>query len=290
MPDQANTYPFSFWAVIGGAGLLVAAVIVFIGMYLWKGTGGIETTLPVVIIAGVVILLIVLGLLAVCFSILNLANQNQALGLPEGSVRAVIAIMLLVLFAIVSIFLYSSVATVRLQSITNVAADQLPELRRRVPVDLVVPATGNGPFTVYFRTSNPAGDDLAKQLIVLLGTLVTAVASFYFGASSVTSAVANKEGAPVQQAPPKPTGIVQPSLTRDGSPQALTITGENLAKVNAVKLVKDGVAIPAEFKGATATQVDSKIVIKSNQEQGKWDVIVSDGTTEVKLPVQVQVT
>jgi hypothetical protein len=198
--------------------------------------------------------------------------------------------MLLVLFAIVSIFLYSSVATVRLQSITNVAADQLPELRRRVPVDLVVPATGNGPFTVYFRTSNPAGDDLAKQLIVLLGTLVTAVASFYFGASSVTSAVANKEGAPVRQAPPKPTGIVQPSLPRDGSPQALTITGENLAKVNAVKLVKDGVAIPAEFKGATATQVDSKIVIKSNQEQGKWDVIVSDGTTEVKLPVQVQVT
>ena len=44
-------------------------------------------------------------------------------------------------------------------------------------------------YEVTYRVPNsPASDDLAKQLIVLLGTLVTAVASFYFGANSVQSA------------------------------------------------------------------------------------------------------
>jgi hypothetical protein len=218
--------------------------------------------------------------------VLNLANATQPLGLPEGSVRAVIALMLLVLFAIVSIFLYNSVANGNQQIITNVTAEQLADLRKQVPVIFTLPATGNGPFTVHVRTTNSAGDDLAKQLIVLLGTLVTAVSSFYFGANTVASAIAKRDNV----APPNPTGISPTSLKRDDSPQDLTITGDNLANVKEVKIKKDNVTIPAQVKGATATQVNSQIVIKSNQEQGKWDVIVSDGTTEVKLPVQVQVT
>jgi predicted secreted protein len=193
--------------------------------------------------------------------------------------------MLLVLFAIVSIFLYNSVANGLQQIIPHVTADQLTELRKQVPVIFTLAEPGTALFTVHVRTTNPAGDDLAKQLIVLLGTLVTAVSSFYFGANTVASAVAKRDAV----APPKPSGISPTSLKRDGSPQDITITGDNLANVNDVKIRKDNVTIPAQIKGATATQVNCQIVIKSNQEEGNWDVFVGDGTNEVKLPVQVKI-
>ena len=91
------------------------------GTFAWAGTfillrGNIseitEIALPIVIIAGLVVLLLVLGLLAFVFSVLKLSNPNEALGLPSGTVRAVIALMLLVIFAIVAIFLYSDVRAV----------------------------------------------------------------------------------------------------------------------------------------------------------------------------------
>ena len=86
----------------------------------------------------------------------------------------------------------ATAANGKLEIVENISAEQLTDLRRQVPVVLTLPATGSGPFKVYFRAVNPAGDDLAKQLIVLLGTLVTAVSSFYFGANSIASMVGRK--------------------------------------------------------------------------------------------------
>ena len=53
--------------------------------------------LPLVAISGVVILLGTLALVAVVFGFLSLDDPKQALGLPEGSIRAVIALALLVI-------------------------------------------------------------------------------------------------------------------------------------------------------------------------------------------------
>src|SRR6478672_10684003 len=99
------------FGVVGGGGIGVLAMIVWVGSFLWRTRGGDEINLPLVIITGVVFLLIVLGLLTFVFSLLGLANAQEALGLPSGSVRAVIALMLVIVFAIVAIFLYSDVST-----------------------------------------------------------------------------------------------------------------------------------------------------------------------------------
>ncbi len=67
-------------------------------------------TLPLVAIGGVVVLVLLLTAVATLFSILELTDGKQALGLPEGSIRAVIALSLIVLFAILSIFLYNGIS------------------------------------------------------------------------------------------------------------------------------------------------------------------------------------
>ena len=110
-----------------------------------------------------------------------------------------IALMLLVIFAIVAIFLYSDVSTSgRLQEIKDVSAVQerkssignsltsswlYPNRTPKISSETLLPGRFKG------------GQSLAKQLVVLLGTLVTAVSSFYFGSASV-AAVTKQAGSP----------------------------------------------------------------------------------------------
>src|SRR5580704_9374323 len=66
-----------------------------------------EIQLPLLAIGGVVALLASLTLVAIGLSALGLSDKTQALGLPEGSIRAVIALSLTILFGIITIFLFT---------------------------------------------------------------------------------------------------------------------------------------------------------------------------------------
>ena len=110
--------------------------------------------------------MIVLGLLAFVFSALNLSNQNEALGLPSGTVRAVIALMLLVIFAIVAIFLYSDVSSSKLMTRSRASRTKmlrgLAQAARRWSRHRA--ARQQGTFKVYRQqTSSTAGDDLRSS-------------------------------------------------------------------------------------------------------------------------------
>src|SRR5439155_16505901 len=91
---------------------------------------------------------------------------------------------------------------------------------------------------VYYWHDNPTGDDFAKQLLVLLGTLVTSVASFYFGSQAVTSAVAATQAAlsgngtlATKKANPSIKSISPTTRKNDGTTASLTIDGSNLGSV-----------------------------------------------------------
>jgi hypothetical protein len=99
------------------------------------------------LIAGVGVFLVSLSAMTVVFWRLKLSDGRYALGLPDGSVRAVIALTLILMFAIMSIFLYLNVA----------------------------------------NTKNTEANDLAKQLVTTLSTLVVALSSFYFGANTAAN-------------------------------------------------------------------------------------------------------
>jgi hypothetical protein len=265
--------------------LLIGLGIVAVGtIFGWVVFGirlqGPELQLPLVVIVGVVVLLVTLALVAVSFSALSLSDKAQALALPEGSVRAVIALMLLVVFAIVAIYLYGSIASSgKVQFIDGVSKAQEAELRQQVNVVAVVPS--GEMFKVYYKNVAGAGDDIAKQLIVLLGTLVTAVASFYFGSSSVASAQAAAARAQGRTGGPNATEVDPSTLKPDGSSQQLRITGTNLGKVKGVKLQLSAddtkfISADAESVKASDTEVTCKVTVPATAPKGAWDVVVSD--------------
>jgi hypothetical protein len=63
--------------------------------------------LPILLVYGVVTLVVALGALVGILSQFGLSTKGSALGLPEGSVQAVIALVLVLIFAITAVFLLS---------------------------------------------------------------------------------------------------------------------------------------------------------------------------------------
>src|SRR6266498_2382995 len=62
-------------------------------------------SLPLLIVGGAVVFLLVL-----IFTRLGLTNPAFALGLPDGSIRAVIALILILVFFVIALYIYISVA------------------------------------------------------------------------------------------------------------------------------------------------------------------------------------
>ena len=135
--------------------LVVSALFVYLGS---KDQLGGELLLPLLAIAGIVCLLLTLILAAIVFAKVGLADKTQALALPEGSVRAVIALGLLVIFAIVSVYLYGSLAeqggkadvkmlTVQTQAEVDTLKERAGQTDSNFEIVLVVPeqVTGTEP-------------------------------------------------------------------------------------------------------------------------------------------------
>jgi hypothetical protein len=268
--------------------------------------------LPLLAIGGVVMLIIMLTVVAMIFSILGLTNKEQAMGLPEGSIRAVIALSLIVLFAILSVFLYQGVSMsgplntvenltdeARIQFIRDHATAR--DIQSAVAKDkktgeeLVVKDKDGKPlsnpdgtpkylYNVSYRSANATSDDFAKQLLVLLGTLMAAITSFYLGAGTATSAA----GQTAVLANPQPTvsGITPTSVSiaNNGPVIRLQIMGANLNVITHVKIVRAGdQPITGTSVGSSPTSVTCNIAVSTATTPpggAPWDVVVDDGGTK----------
>ena len=97
-----------------GAGIvlvLLPGLALFFGSHFLSKEA--STGLPTVAIFGILILLGALALLATMFARLNLHCRDEALALPPGSIRAVIALALIVLFALMSVMLFNSLCSTK---------------------------------------------------------------------------------------------------------------------------------------------------------------------------------
>lgn len=196
-----------------GAGL-VLVVLPCIALYLGMDKMGAAPLvgLPMLAILGIMILFGSLALTSTLFARLGLDDRSQALALPNGSVRAAIAMSLIVLFAIIAIMLHQSVADpYKISGLTEAEKSlMVRDLASRViaikrepcaeaPKATPAAAAGSAPadaaaaceprFEVHLVP--PRGQEsteLAKQLLVLIGTLMTSVTSFYFAARTSESA------------------------------------------------------------------------------------------------------
>jgi hypothetical protein len=156
--------------------------------------------LPIMAIFGIMILFGALSLTSTLFARLNLSNREEALALPTGSIRAAIAMSLIVLFAIISIMLYQSLLTSNWVTGLSAADKELVLKEPKNQVTAVLPAACAASAAVppcysvqLARAAGQEATDLAKQLLVLIGTLMTSLTSYYFAARTASPP---KEGAP----------------------------------------------------------------------------------------------
>jgi len=139
-----------------------------------------DVALPILLVTGVVGLLTAAGAVAAVYDHFGLADASQALGMPKGSIQALIALVVLLMFSIMSLYLYATVG-------------------------------------------GTAREDLAKQIVTTIGTLVAAVSAFYFGARSVETGAAAAQAAAALATGQTPAAVT--SVVRDVQATSATLTG-----------------------------------------------------------------
>jgi len=253
--------------------LLVTVIIsIFIYILITKQTA--EILLSGLLVIGVIALIVALGLFAVIFKSIGLADKKNTLGLPEGSVRAIIALTLILLFMMSSVFLYNQVYSsergTKFES-TNITQDILDTY----PKEEVVAVSQVGIFdnvtrynvTRIVTVNTEASQNLAQQLITVLGTLVVAISAFYFGTKAAE--------VPKGNADPVITKIMPTALLK-GEEGTITIYGENLNQVKEVRLVQgQKVGIYTDFR-SSSTKITTKIKTQ-DLDAGTWTVVVVNG-------------
>ncbi len=190
-PRDWTTLQFACLIVL--AGVFSAATML---MVVWAAkrlrltdTGRPEILLPLILVAGLIALVISLTIMVAAFYLFKLTNTTKPFGVPEGTLQAVIALSLILIFAIASLYLRGTFnpQVVTVSGLTAKQAAQIPggqvvakktvqekplrfDIQRQLPVD-------------------QDAKDFSNQLLTILGTLVGAVAGFYFGAKSVETGV-----------------------------------------------------------------------------------------------------
>ena len=147
-----------------------------------------EIVLPVVLIVGLISLLAVLTSLVAVYRRFDLLDDKSALGLPAGSIQAVIALSLILIFAIVGVYLTGLSSQTTERTTTGLTRAQVDALPQNTIVRIHLRADGRFDVTRAVPTETPQQDDISKQLLTTVSTLVVAVAGFYFGSKSVKEA------------------------------------------------------------------------------------------------------
>lgn len=200
-----------------------------------------EIFIGVLIVFGVGVLLVLLMIMTISFASLNLTDSKQALGLPEGSIRAMIALILLLVFIIMGIYLFNTAG-----------------------FEWTITDEGE-----RFAQITDEGERLAQQLITTIGTLVVAVAGFYFGASAVSAA----HGVTVPSLPL--IRNIDPKEGKPGDELFLKILGKNFRLPKTVRLVRGSNEIVGTGILSSDTEIQCRIKIPSEaQANTTWDLIV----------------
>lgn len=149
-----------------------------------------ETSFALVLVFAVVFMLATLFILAVGFAQLRLTDKSQALGLPSGSVRAMIALILILVFIMFGVYIYLNESTYldKTGSI-EMTQDAWAASTNVYSAELIEDSDPPRYKVVFFKPQNEGASDLAQQLLTTVGTLVVAVAGFYFGSASTASGI-----------------------------------------------------------------------------------------------------
>lgn len=275
--------------------LLAVATVGFVGKSLNaipEGRFTPEISLTILLLAGVVLLIVILTIAVAIMAALGLSDSAFAFGMPEGTIRAVIALSLVLIFSIVSLFLYSQLRT----PVHTVIDCLTQEQRDDIPSDILLffgqsgnpncPDTNRYYARILVQQNEEASEDFAKQILTTVSTLVVAVAGFYFGSRAVSAA----RGAVAPVAPLLRS--IEPHEGKQGEPiDKVVISGRNFASPQKVKLVRGSNEMTIENVMSSPTRIEGKLTVSNEQEPGKYELIVvnADGSEDL-LPEAFEVT
>src|SRR5215207_1680566 len=156
-----------------------------------KGLGGV-----VLLVAGFVTVALLLYLGTLILRALDMGAPGEALGMPEGSIRALIAMSLILIFAIIGIQVFAAGSAGAELVSTGLTQVQIDALRADgaivVSQALLTPVPAPPAEPLYDVTTRTVmtqeAHDFGLQLMTTVSTLVVAVAGFYFGSRAVSQA------------------------------------------------------------------------------------------------------
>jgi hypothetical protein len=301
-----------WWPLLPLLTLIVVAVIVMIaafgGFYIlsslptWLQSN--SQTIVVLLVAGLVSVTLLLYLGTIILRTAGLSSKKEALGMPEGSIRALIAMSLILMFAIIGVtVLYSGMGGEPIQS-NGISQAELERLEnvQIIAISVVDPAASPGAerFNVTARPElSPAGHDFGLQLLTTVSTLVVAVAGFYFGSRAVaqgakTAAAAQTAAAETAAATAvgAAAGTVAGAAAVETPPSGELVDETMVAPlaedelVGAVEEVSDDEGVMSDDEGVAADDLaaDDVAVELDLGGEGEGDTVVNGGTTEDDLP------
>ena len=178
--------------LFAGGGVLVLAAL-GLGLLIWFAPQAGSDTYTVSVIAVVLSLLVgLLLVMAVAYKKLDMFEAGQPFGLPQGTIGAMIALFLLLIFVFLDVYIFRTLAEekgTQPAQLSGLSGDRVVELvKEGFTVSAQPQANGTFNATVQKPGLSSEAKQLAIQSVTILGTLTTAVAAFYFGSKSAGAA------------------------------------------------------------------------------------------------------
>ena len=170
-------------------GLIICGVVGYAIVEVFRQPVGFASV-AILILVGLAAFIGIMNVISVSAYYIGISDKEQPFGLPDGTVRAILTIAFIVLVGVLSSYLLTSTGT-RAQygetiSLRGIAAKDVDALVQRLDTD--------GLASIERRDANTAdvafhpkvdfrlADDVSKQVLTMLSTILAAMIGFYFGA------------------------------------------------------------------------------------------------------------
>ncbi|MBV8443982.1 MAG: hypothetical protein JO312_26075 [Hyphomicrobiales bacterium] len=189
-PDSITAYN----AGLLGAGLVALGLLAFVGTVAITSSSA-PSSLAFAAMSGVALLSLTLVGIMVLTRAVGMTDGTQALGLPQGSVRALLAFALAIVFVAVASWTLGGLfdpmgpEVAKDQGATaDVETFLKPYENDRYIIVETQPDAKTSAASVYLRREAPEKDvvDIAKQIVTISATVLVTIVGFYFGSKSTT--------------------------------------------------------------------------------------------------------
>jgi energy-coupling factor transporter transmembrane protein EcfT len=274
--------------------LLLADALVLVGALWLLDQAHVGTaSMPVITSIAVIEFLCTMAGISVVFSTAGVGTRDSALGLPDGSIRALLALSLLLLFGLLTMFLFNTIdgrSRHVVKGLPSTYTEDTVRQQHSSAVDISIKTEGQTKTAEWSEPASSSSVQFANTVLTLMGTLITAVTSFYFGTNS---AIAVQSAVQKRPADPKPTGYEKNPVPRNPSGlTSVTVVGSSLNEIVSVELTSvDGAkklvpsVQPKSNDGAVTFSIKDDAGIA-----GKWNIVLIDNKgVRISVPGPLEV-